>query len=665
MELKDIKGIGPKKIEAFNNAEIYTIKDLVFTFPKDYHIYEEDDNHFFAGENTLISGVSLTNPILTRYQRNIYLTIFFINYHNTKLKCIMFSNDYLRYKLKKGMFIRLYGKYDNYKKEFIISKIFFNEDIKTLVDVDYKIKDVRNILISSSLKAIFKGNIIIRESLPLDLINKYNLLPIKDYLYKSHFPRDKNDVIEVLKRRKYEEFFWYSMRLNALKDLRLGQEKPKRIINDSMVSEFISGIPFELTLDQKKAISVIKNDILSNRVMNRLLQGDVGSGKSIISFIFSLMLISSGYQVALMIPSELLAMQQYNEAIKYFKNFKDIKIELLTSKVKAKDKRDIIERLRTRRIDLLIGTHSLIYDNVTFANLGGVIIDEQHRFGVNQRNKLISKFKGVDALYMTATPIPRSLGLTIFGDLDITSIKEKPKGRIDIITKVITYQSFKPLIGKIKAEIALKHQIYVVVPLVLDSDTSNFISIDRCYDLYKRYLTDAKIGIVHGKLKGEDKEKIMEDFNNGNLDILISTTVIEVGMNVKNATMMVIMDAERFGLATLHQLRGRVGRSNLKSYCFLVTKEKNERLDIIEKEKDGFIIAEEDFKMRGPGDYIGDMQSGFSSLDYSSFLNDINLWNEAKEDSELYFMKYKNNELESKIFDRIIQIEENKAGKIS
>ena len=662
MELKDIKGIGPKKLLAFNSVGIYTIKDLIFTFPKDYHVYEEDDNSFMMGKNTLIKGIAISNPILTRYRNRIYLTILYINYHNTKLKCIMFSSDYLRYKLKKGMMVRLYGSYSSIKNEFLINKVFFDDEDEVLVEVDYKIKDVRNILITSSLKAIFKGNIIVSESLPEELVKKYDLMPIKEYLYKSHFPKDKTDVINVLKRRKYEEFFWYSMRLNALKDLRVSQDKKKRLINEKLIDDFIKSIPFSLTNDQIKAVSVIKKDVLSNKVMNRLLQGDVGSGKSIVSFIFALMLISSGYQVALMIPSELLAYQQYNEAIKYFRGF-NIRVEILTSRVKAKDKAEIIERLRTRRIDLLIGTHSLIYDNVTFANLGGVIIDEQHRFGVEQRNKLISKFSGVDALYMSATPIPRSLGLTIFGDLDITSIKEKPKGRIDILTKVITYGSIKKLFSLINQEIALKHQIYVVVPLVMDNDLE-YMSIDKCYGLYKMYLPGARIGIVHGKLKANEKTNAMDEFNNGNLDILISTTVIEVGMNVKNATMMVIMDAERFGLATLHQLRGRVGRGDLKSYCILVSNAKNERLDIIERENDGFIIAEEDFKLRGPGDYIGNTQSGFL-LDYQTFTSDILLWNNAKEDSEIYFNKFKDGKINSKIFDKIMKIEENKAGKIS
>ena len=664
MELKDIKGIGAKKLIALNSEGIYTVKDLMLSYPKEYYIYEASDEAFNMGENTLITSKVLTTPIITKFRSRSYIVIFYVDYKGFKLKCACFSGEYLRYKLFKGSTVNIYGRYSKLNKEFIVSKVFFNE-LENLVEVDYKYKAISNSSITSALKILFSGNVIVSETLPIELLEKYKLLNIKDYIYKSHFPINKEDVRQVLRRRKYEEFYWYSMRLEALKDLRISEDKKPRVIDNKLINDFLNDIPFKLTKDQLNALSLIKKDVLSNKVMNRLLQGDVGSGKSIVSFIFALMLISSGYQVAMMIPSELLANQQYQEALKYFNKYK-ISIELLTSKTKLKDKDDILDRIYNGRVDLIIGTHSLIDEKVVFKNLGGIIIDEQHRFGVEQRNKLINKFKGVDALYMSATPIPRSLGLTIFGDLDISSIHQKPSGRIDIITKVFDYSKIDMVVDLINKEIALNHQIYIVVPMVEENDALDIMTINKCSKLFKSKLPDAKIGVVHGKLLGNKKSLIMDEFNCGNLDILISTTVIEVGMNVKNATMMVIMDAERFGLATLHQLRGRVGRSNLKSYCYLLSKElDNPRLNVIEKENDGFIIAEEDFKLRGPGDYIGNNQSGYLNFNYSSFLDDINIWNCAKEDSEIYFTKYKEGLEKSKIFDEIVDIEKKNAGKLS
>ncbi len=662
MDLNDIKGLGPKKIAKLNNEGIYNIKDLIFKFPKEYQIYEENIDLFYAGEMVLIKGIITSRPTLIRIKGKTFVTIIYLNYMNNKIKCCYYSNDFLKYKIKGKEHITFYGHYVKAKSEFIISKIFF-EEVGFLIEPIYKFKGLTDKQISLLLQDIYKNNINISESLPDDIIKKYHLLGIKEFLYKNHFPSSRVDVKEVLRRRKYEEFFWYLMRLEALKDNRINDVKEKRQINTKLIKSFLNDIPFKLTSDQLNALSDIKKDVLGKNVMNRLLQGDVGSGKSIVALIFALMIISAGYQVAMMLPSELLANQQYNEAQKYFNKY-HISVELLTSKIKQKDKADILDRLLQGRIDLIIGTHSLIEEGVLFKKLGGVIIDEQHRFGVEQRKKLISKFRGVDALYASATPIPRSLGLSYFGDLSISSIMKKPEGRKIIETKIISYDRLNTLFVKIKHEIKNHHQIYVVVPAIENDE--KLMDLKKANDIFKNIIPEAKIGLLHGKLNPKTKNGIMDEFINGKVDILISTTVIEVGINVVNATTMIIMDAERFGLAELHQIRGRVGRGDNNSYCFLVTNDvKNARLHVIEESNDGFEISENDFKLRGPGDYLGDVQSGLAELNYSSFKEDFNIFNVAKDDAKKYFVLFKERKLQSKIFDEIYLDEKKHRGKLS
>ena len=457
-----------------------------------------------------------------------------------------------------------------------------------------------------------------------------------------------------MRRRKYEEFFWYSIRLEYLKSLRDDLEKPKRFYNEA-VKDFLDNIPFELTEDQKKVLKEIDNDIFSGKPMNRLVQGDVGCGKSIVALYSAYVEILSGYQVALMVPTEILARQQYEGAVKELSKY-GIIVELLTSS--TRNKNDVIERLSSGRINLIVGTHSLIEDKIKFSKLGLVIIDEQHKFGVRQRQRLIDKYKYCDCLYLSATPIPRSLGLTIFGDLDISSIHTMPEGRLQTITKIVDYNHIKGLMKSISKELEKSNQVYVVVPYVEDNTENDVMDIDRAYNLFKEFFPERTIACVHGQMNSADKENAMNDFVSRRADILVSTTVIEVGVNVKRATVMVICDADRFGLATIHQLRGRVGRSRFQSYCILLTDDvENERLRIIENNLDGFKIAEADLKQRGPGDYLGDTQSGYFALDYADFYEDIKIYECAKKDAVDLLPKFKKKELESNIFNDIIKNE--------
>ena len=477
---------------------------------------------------------------------------------------------------------------------------------------------------------------------------------MNELVYKAHLPIEKLDIIQINRRRKYEEFFWYAMSFNILRTMRSKSEKPKRIIDMDFMKYFVDSLSFELTSGQKDAIRDVTKDILGKYPMNRLIQGDVGCGKSIVAIFAILALVTSGYQAALMLPTEILANQQYQLILEYFKKF-NIKVELLTSSIKKTERNKILKGLEDGSIQVLVGTHSLIQADVKFHKLGIAVIDEQHKFGVNQRKALIEKYPNTDALYLTATPIPRTLGLTFFGDLDITSIKTMPKGRIPVDTKIISYPKLKALMHFIEGKISLGEQAYVVVPLVIENQDYDAIPIEKAEEMFKSELPNISIGVVHGKMATDKKNQVMEDFKNGNIKILISTTVIEVGVNVPNATIMVILDADRFGLAQIHQLRGRVGRGLKQSYCALVTKRvDNERLRVLENTLDGFGISENDFRLRGPGNYFGEEQSGFLSLEYADFETDYKIWESAKEDADDYFPKYMNGEEKSIRFNDLI-----------
>ncbi len=652
MELKDVKGIGKKYLSILNDLNINNIDDLINTFPKKYYIYELTDDNFFSGENVTIKGILLSNPAFIKHNYHVNAIIFYIQKQNYKIKCILFSNDYLKFKLFKGTQVIINGKYSKDSKEFFVRKIFL-DDFTSFVEVDYKITNVNNSFISRSIRNILINNYTCCETLPEDLINKYKLLPISEYLYYSHFPKNKNDVHQIMRRRKYEEFFYYALKLELLKSKR---ENHKRIginLDEKVIEEFYSLIEFNPTLDQKKAIIDIYNDLKADYPMNRLIQGDVGSGKTLVALACSYFVVKSKRGVAIMVPTEILANQEYQELKKIFSK-NNIIIELLTSSIKQKEKNNILYRLMHSRIDIIVGTHSLLENNVIFNNLGCVIIDEEHKFGVNQREKLINKLNNIDVLYLTATPIPRTLGLTNFGDLDISSIKTKPEGRKNVITKVINKDNFLKLIKSIDKRIENNEQVYVVVPVVEEDTCLNVISISECYKKYKEYLPNRRISMLHGKMKNEDKKNIMANFVKGNIDILISTTVIEVGVNVANASMIVIMNAERFGLAQLHQLRGRVARSSLQGACALVSEDiNNPRFNALVTTLDGFEISEIDFKLRGPGDYFGVVQSGYMNFEYASLQADLNIWDCAKKDANDYLPKLLSNKINNDKFKKI------------
>ena len=635
MELKEVQGIGPKTLERLNANQIYTVNDLLLTFPKKYTFYNVDNENIFSGEMVCFKCKVHSRAVVVKTVKHAKAFVFYILVNNQRYKCIIFAGDYLRYKLYNNVDVICYGKYKPLEKEFSITNIFF-EDFKCKVEIDYGFYDITNNIITKAIRYALDSGYRLEDDLPSKYINKYRLLEINELIRKVHFPSGVEDYIEIKRRTRYEDFFWYTSQLEILRLSRGFEEKQPKIINKDTLNDYINLLPYELTNDQKHSLDAVIGDLEKSKPMNRLLEGDVGSGKTVVSFLACISTIKSGYQAAIMAPTEILAIQHYNNFKKQFEGFN---VELLTSSTKQKEKREILFKLLHGRIDLLIGTHALIQETVIFSNLGLVVIDEQHRFGVNQRKALVEKFKGVDALYMTATPIPRTLGLTAFGDLDLSLIKEKPANRKPIITEIISLDKINNLGKILNRHLIMDEQIYIVVPLINVSESFDFIDINQAYNIFTNMLPEAKIATLHGKMKSKDKDDIMNEFKNHQIDILISTTVIEVGVDVKNASTMVILNAERYGLSQIHQLRGRVGRGSTQSYCYLVTnKTETERLQILEKVNDGFILAEEDFRLRGPGDFLGEEQSGFASLNFDFESKDLNIWKCAVSDSKEYVL---------------------------
>ena len=429
-----------------------------------------------------------------------------------------------------------------------------------------------------------------------------------------------------------------------------------RSVDPEDVNDFIRSLPFELTLDQNKAIEDIYKDMTSSKRMNRMLEGDVGSGKTIVSVIAAYINFLAHHQSALMAPTEVLSYQHY-ENIKELLSGTNMRVALLVGSMKKKEKDEIVEKLKSGKIDLIIGTHALLSDNVEFKDLRLVITDEQHRFGVNQRANLKNKGILPDTLYMSATPIPRTFALTIYGDMDISIIKTKPKGRKEIQTIIKSEKEMVDVYEMMKSEIEAGHQVYVVSPLIEENeviDLTDVNEIKRNIELY--FKGKVKSAIMHGKLSKADKDKIMQDFKDGKTNILISTTVIEVGVDIKNATLMVIYDADRFGLATLHQLRGRVGRNEFDSTCVLIGEETNERLKVLVESNDGFYITEKDYEMRGEGDLFGVKQSGDMEFKVSDLHKDIKILLQARDDSHEFLMEnIKNNFENYKEYAKIVE----------
>ena len=648
--LEKIKGIGPKTKELLNKLNIYTINDLLTYYPFRYDYLRRTDllnlKENISDIKIVMDG-KVDSVVIMNHFKKINKISFRIETVYGKMGVILFNRAFLKNNLRIGTNIVVIGKYDKKNNVLVASDILF-KSLGTKEEI-IPVYHLTSGITSNTLKKFINEALLsykdqVVDNIPKYLNDKYNFVSKKLALSIVHNPSDKEKLEEVLKRLKYEELFEFMFKINYLKYKRKKENIGiKRDVDIQKLEKVIKSLPFELTEDQLKTTYDIIEDLSSEKQMNRIIQGDVGSGKTIVSFLAIYYNFLSGYQSALMAPTEILAIQHYNN-LKELNFAKNLRIELLVGKLKKKEKEDIYKAIEKGEVDVVIGTHAIIQEALKYHNLGLVITDEQHRFGVNQRANLKNKGNYPDVLYMSATPIPRTYALTIYGDMDISSIKKMPKGRKPVETIIKSEEEMKEVLEMMYKELINNHQIYVISPLIEENDNSDLNDVEKIENnMKKAFGSKFNIGVMHGKMKSAEKELIMQEFKQKKIDILVSTTVIEVGVDVENATMIVIFDADRFGLSTLHQLRGRVGRSSLESKCILISNTDKERLNIMTKTTDGFKISEEDFKLRGSGDLFGTKQSGDMSFKLANLKQDYNLLINAKNDTE-EFLKNKNPE---------------------
>lgn len=631
MELQDIKGLGPKGILTLNKLGIYNINDLVNYYPYRYNKIETKALNLHDDYNkVVVKAIVSSIPVINYFKKKMNSLRFKAEVDGKLINIVIFNRPFIKPHLTINKQIIILGKYDSNKNTITAS------DIKLDMSQDNKIESIYHTTTGISSKVI---NNYITEALkfvePIDyipeyLVNRYNFISKSKSLISIHNPSNEENIKKALIRLKYEELFLFMLKMEKLKEQNKEESEVFiRGINRDWIKEFLELIPFKLTLDQEKAVYEIVEDLNSPRRMNRLIQGDVGSGKTIVAFAACYLMAKANFQSALMVPTEILAGQHYNN----IKKLLPLRIELLTATTTNSKKKEIYEKLVNNEIDVIIGTHSLLNEKIEFGNLGLVITDEQHRFGVNQRHALRNKGLKPDVLYMSATPIPRTYALTIYKDMDITSIKTLPSGRKKVVTYLKKYDQIKEVLESVYKELKQDNQIFVVAPLIEESESSNMENVLDLKEKFESAFKNYNIDIIHGKMKNKDKENVMNLFKENKINILISTTVIEVGIDVPNVTMMIIFDASRFGLATLHQLRGRIGRGTKEGTCILISNSEHERLKVMTTTSDGFEISENDFKLRGHGDLFGVKQHGDMVFKIASLKTDYKILLKTKEDA--------------------------------
>ncbi len=629
-ELLNIKGVGLKTLKLLNNLNIFTIDDLISYIPYKFNIITKTD----LNEDKSVVDVTIESlPVLSYFKRNMNRLSFNALYNNKIIKVTIFNRAFLKEHLSINKTIVLIGKYNIKQNLFLCSDIIFEDFNKPKIVPIYHLtsginQKKMNLLVNSALDTKAE----IEEYIPEDIKEKYSFIDKHDLLKIVNNPQEEEIIKKAIIQLKYEELFIFMLKIRYLKQRRSLEKVDYSKNVDINKSEILRNrLPFTLTIDQEKALQEIVDDLNSKVRMNRLLQGDVGSGKTIVAFISMYIMKKAGYQCAMMAPTEVLAKQHFESAKKLFKDL-NVNVALLTGSTSKKEKEKIYKDVLNNKINILIGTHSLINKDLYFNNLGLVVADEQQRFGVSQRTMLKRKGENIEVLYLSATPIPRTYALTIYGDMDVSSIKTMPEGRKKINTKLLKEEDIKEVLVKIKEEIDNGHQGYIVAPMIEDDEESSYENVVRLKTKFSKAFKGIPIEIMHGKQKPNIKENIMTDFINNKIKILISTTVIEVGIDVKNTTFMLIFNAEKFGLSTLHQLRGRIGRSNLESYCYLISNSDTKRLSIMEQETDGYKISEEDFIMRGQGDLFGIKQSGEEAFKIANIRRDYKILLKVKED---------------------------------
>ncbi|WP_461466937.1 ATP-dependent DNA helicase RecG [Parvimonas micra] len=635
MELKDIKGIGEKKIALLNKLGIFTVNNLLEYFPYSYI----DTTKFkkiseITEEGSYSYRLKIISLMENRKKRNIRVTKFLaMDEEMNYCTIVYFNNIFISKNLKINNVYEMYGRAKLLGKNVEIQSPTMQNKaniIGSIIPQYHLCKGISNLDIVKIIQNLLKKNSYFEEKIPSNILNELNLESYDNAIRNIHFPKDNESFIRAKRRLAFDEIFYFQLSMKKLK--RNNEDAIKFEIKDETF-DFIKSLSFKLTNSQNKVLDDIFRDMTSDKQMNRLVQGDVGCGKTIISFVAMFNVIKNGFQSVLMAPTEILARQHYESAKKLFSKY-NIKVELLVGSLKESEKKVIREKIENGEVDIIIGTHAVFQEKVLYKNLGFVITDEQHRFGVKQRLLLSKKSKNPDILVMSATPIPRTVGLVMFCDLDISTVDELPSGRGKVNTYFVDENYEERYMNFIKKHISEGRQAYIVCPLVDESDTLELQSVINLYErLKERYFQDVEIEFIHGKIKPVDKDRIMKNFENGKIKVLVATTVIEVGINVPNSNIMVIYNAERFGLSQLHQLRGRIGRGNYESFCILVSNNKStnvkKRMDIMCSSNDGFYISEQDFLLRGYGDILGYRQSGEARFKILNIQKDYELLKSA------------------------------------
>ena len=641
-----LKGVGPKRAYRLRRLYIESVRDLIYFIPRDY---DDRTSYKTLMESQRGEKVSLKVEItgvgtINRPRGNLSILKIPFRDPSGYGNMVFFNQDYLKDRFVPGQVFVINGKFNKVGMEYqIMNPVFENPSESKKVGRILPIYPLTEGLKNQELINII-GNTLkeylnyVEEFLPNDIVDKYNFMEIRKALYSIHFPKTMEDMVKARNRLVYEELLTIQLGLFIIKSRTMSNRKGIVFPPKDEVSKFIENLPFTLTNAQVRVLDEITRDMESKKQMNRLIQGDVGSGKTIVGLIAMYKAIISGYQAAMMAPTEILASQHYESMSKTLEGT-GVTCELLVGSLTKKNKERILQDLKEGRIDLLVGTHALIQEGVEFQNLGLVITDEQHRFGVNQRGDLSKKGDNPDIIVMTATPIPRTLALMLYGDLDISIIDELPPGRKEIETYAVGQDMKERIYKFIEKQLVEQRQCYIVCPLIEESESLDLNSAEELYAYLKdEVFTDFNLGLLHGKMPAKEKDFIMEEFKKNRIQILVSTTVIEVGVNVPNANIMVIFNAERFGLAQLHQLRGRVGRGQYQSYCILINESMNpisrERMRILQSSSDGFVISEKDLELRGPGEFFGTKQHGLPELKVANLVRDIKILQYAQRDAQ-------------------------------